>query len=65
VLKRKGIGLMQGVEVTTPVGEVTENAMNNGLLVISAKGNVIRFVPPLIITKAQVDEMIEKLIKAL
>lgn len=40
-------------------------AIENGLLVISAGTNVLRMVPPLVITEADVDEMIEKLEKAL
>ena len=39
-------------------------ALENGLIVISAGSNVLRFVPPLIITKEQIDEMIEKLQKS-
>ena len=48
-----------------PVGEVVTKAIENGLLVISAGTNVLRMVPPLVITEADVDEMIEKLKKAL
>lgn len=65
VIQRKGTGLIQGVEVAKPVGEVTANALREGLLIISAKGNVLRFVPPLVIEKIHIDEMIEKLKKAL
>ena len=56
---------MQGLVLTKPVGDVIKKAMEYGLIVISAGGNVLRMVPPLIITEAQVDEMIEKLNKAL
>lgn len=65
VLERRGKGLMQGLVLQKPVGEVIAKAQEEGLLVISAGGNVLRMVPPLIITKEQVDEMIEKLEKAL
>lgn len=58
---RRGMGLMQGLVLKQPVGEVILKAMEQGLIVISAGGNVLRMVPPLIITEAQVDEMIEKL----
>lgn len=61
----RGIGLMQGLELTIPVGEVIKKAQKEGLIIISASGNVIRFVPPLVIEKAHVDEMIEKLEKCL
>ena len=40
-------------------------ALKEGLLVISARGNVIRLVPPLVIEKQHVDEMIDKLSKVL
>lgn len=62
---RRGKGLMQGLVLTKPVGEVVKKAMDQGLISISAGGNVLRLVPPLVITKDHVDEMIEKLEKAL
>ena len=62
---RRGKGLMQGLVLTKPVGEVVKKAMDQGLISISAGGNVLRLVPPLVITEAHVDEMIEKLEKAL
>ena len=65
VTRRKGKGLMQGLELTIPLAEVNQRAIEEGLLVIQAGGNVIRFVPPLIIEKGHVDEMIEKLKKIL
>ena len=59
---RRGVGLMQGLVVQgRPVGEIVSRALENGLVVITAGADVLRFVPPLIITKAHVDEMIEKL----
>lgn len=61
----RGIGLMQGLELTIPVGDVIKKAQKEGLIIISASGNVIRFVPPLVIEKTHVDEMIEKLKKCL
>lgn len=61
----RGMGLMQGVECTLPVGKVSAKALENGLIVITAGSNVLRFVPPLVIEKAHVDEMIEKLQKTL
>lgn len=61
VTGRKGKGLMQGLVLSVPVGEVIQSAVENGLLVISAQGNVLRMVPPLIIEEKHVDEMTEKL----
>ena len=57
----RGKGLIQGIELTKPAGDIITKAHEAGLLIITAKGNTIRFVPPLIITKEQIDEMIEKL----
>lgn len=62
---RRGKGLMQGLVLKKPVGDVVKNALEEGLIVISAGGNVLRMVPPLVITKSHVDEMITKLKKAL
>lgn len=58
---RRGKGLMQGLVLTKPVGEVIKKCMNHGLIVISAGGNVLRLLPPLVITKEHVDEFIAKL----
>ncbi len=65
VTERKGKGLMQGIVVTKPLAEVNSRAIEEGLLVIQAQGNVIRFVPPLIAEEKHIDEMIEKLKLAL
>ncbi len=65
VLERKGMGLMQGVVLSQPVKEVQEQAIKEGVLVIPAQGNVIRFVPPLIVKKEHIDEMIDKFVKVL
>lgn len=62
---RRGKGLMQGLVLTKPVGEVIEKALQEGLIVISAGGNVLRLVPPLVIQNAHVDEMLMKLEKVL
>ena len=61
----KGKGLMQGIQVTKPISEITGAALKEGLLIIGAGSDVIRFVPPLIIELEQVDEMIRILKKAL
>lgn len=61
----KGTGLMQGIRITKPLGEVTNAALKEGLLVIGAGADVLRFIPPLIIEKEHVDEMIAVLEKIL
>ncbi len=61
----RGVGLMHGLVCTKKVAEVSAKALEKGLIVITAGSDVIRFVPPLIIEKEHVDEMIEKLSAAL
>ena len=66
VTARRGKGFMQGLVIEgTTVGSVVTKALANGLLVISAGSDVLRLVPPLVITKEHIDEMIEKLEKSL
>ena len=62
VTGHRGKGLMQGLEFDRPVADIVNKALlEQRLVLISAGANVIRFVPPLIITEHHVDEMIEKL----
>ena len=56
---------MQGLEFTKPVKEIIDQAMEHQLIVFSAGTNVIRFVPPLIITREHVDDMITILKKCI
>lgn len=65
VKERRGVGLIQGIELTVNPKDVISKALDNGLILFSAGTNVIRFVPPLVITERDVDEMIEKLGAAL
>ena len=61
---RRGMGLMQGIVCEKPVGQVSAKALEEGLILITAGSDVLRIVPPLIIEKEHVDEMVEKLEKA-
>ena len=54
----RGLGLMRALEMNVPVGPYVNKALEKGLLIISAGTHIIRFVPPLVITKDNVDEMI-------
>ncbi|MBO4976723.1 MAG: aspartate aminotransferase family protein [Lachnospiraceae bacterium] len=56
---RRGAGLMQGLVFKCPVGAIINKALEKGLILINAGTNIIRFVPPLVITKDNVDEMIQ------
>ncbi len=57
ILDHRGIGLMQGLQMSLPVGEVSKNVLKEGLILITAGSNVLRFLPPLIIAERHVDEM--------
>ena len=61
LITRRGVGLMQGLICEKKVGDVAKLALEKGLIVISAGSNVIRLVPPLVVEKEHIDEMIEKL----
>lgn len=61
ITARRGMGLIQGLVLEKPVGQIAAKAIEEGLLVITAGSDVIRFVPPLIIEKKHVDEMVQKL----
>ena len=62
ISRRRGKGFMQGLVIQgISVGTIVSKALENGLLVISAGSDVLRLVPPLVITKEDIDEMIEKL----
>ena len=58
---QRGMGLMRGLVFTCPVGPVINKALEKGLILINAGTNIIRFVPPLVISKENVDCMIRLL----
>lgn len=59
VKQRRGKGLIQGLELNYPAKQVILKAQELGLIIITAGANVIRFLPPLIIEKKHVDQMIQ------
>lgn len=59
ITDRRGMGLMQGLEFDRPVAPYINSALKKGLLLINAGSHIIRLVPPLIITKQNVDDMIQ------
>lgn len=54
----RGMGLMRGLELTEPAGPYITKALEKGVILMSAGTNVIRFIPPLVIEKKHIDEMI-------
>ncbi len=61
----RGLGLMQGLVFSIPVGDIINRALEKGLILINAGTDIIRFVPPLVITKENVDEMLAILTECL
>lgn len=61
ITAHRGVGLMHGLVCTKKVGEVSSKALEKGLILITAGSDVLRFVPPLVITEVEIDEMAEKL----
>lgn len=59
ITTRRGAGLMQGLVFDRPVADIIVKAMDKGLILINAGAQIIRFVPPLVITKENVDQMID------
>ena len=58
IVDRRGMGFMQGLVFDRPVSDVIVKALEKGLILINAGSDIIRFVPPLVITKENVDDMI-------
>ncbi|MCR4801854.1 MAG: aspartate aminotransferase family protein [Lachnospiraceae bacterium] len=58
IIERRGRGFMQGLEMSIPVGPIIKEALEKKLILINAGTNIVRFVPPLVIEKQHIDEMI-------
>lgn len=60
IIDHRGMGLMQGLEFAPEVkaADIVKRAHEKGLVLITAGGNVIRFIPPLVIEKEHVDKMV-------
>lgn len=65
ITERRGVGLMQGLVFDRPVAPYINQALEQGLLLINAGADIIRIIPSLIVTKEQVDDMIEILDRCL
>ncbi len=65
IVEIRGQGLMWGIEVTVSARDLVQGCLQKGLLISSAGDNVIRLLPPLIVTKSEIDLAIEKLMKVI
>jgi acetylornithine aminotransferase len=63
IVNVRGRGLMVGMELSIEGGEIVKTALDRGLLINCTVGKVLRFVPPLIVTQEEIDQMIEILDK--
>ncbi|QFJ55439.1 aspartate aminotransferase family protein [Pseudobutyrivibrio xylanivorans] len=64
ITERRGLGLMQGLVLTVPVKEVVNRALlEEHLVVLSAGADVLRLLPPLVITEQDIDEFKKKIEK--
>ncbi len=57
----RGLGLMLGIDLAVPCGEILQRAADNGLLLSVTADSVIRLVPPLILSEAEADEIVAML----
>lgn len=65
VVDVRGMGLMIGVELNQPARPVVEKMFEHRILSNAAGGNVIRIVPPIVITKEEIDQVVDVLLKCL
>ena len=57
----RGTGLILGAELTRPGRDIVNDVLAKGAIINCTAGNVLRFIPPLIITEQQVDDVLAKL----
>lgn len=65
IVEIRGAGLMVGVEMSEPIGEVVKKSVENGVLVISAGENVVRMIPPLVISEGEIDRALGTIAEAM
>ena len=64
VAEVRGEGLLIGVRAVVPAGDLINALRDEKLLTVAAGDNVVRFLPPLIVTEAELDEAVERLERA-
>jgi len=65
VAEIRGVGMIWGIVATIPAADAVKAAQAHGLLILSAGGNVIRLLPPLVISEQEIELLLEKLQAAL
>ncbi|MGB2807180.1 MAG: aspartate aminotransferase family protein [Sedimentisphaerales bacterium] len=55
----RSVGLMIGVQLTSPGSQIVDKCLENGLRINCTQGTVLRFMPPMIVTKSQIDEAVD------
>lgn len=65
IVDHRGVGLIQGLEFKENPSDIVKKALENGLVLIAAGNNTIRFVPPLIIDKSTIDIMVNLLLRSI
>jgi acetylornithine aminotransferase len=65
VVEIRGLGLMIGIELNRPCGDVVQSALAAGLLINVTQDRVIRLLPPLIIDAAEADQIVGRLAPAI
>jgi len=61
VVALRGMGLMVGIELARPCGDLVKQALQAGLLINVTRDNVVRLLPPLIINESEVAEIVSRL----
>jgi len=55
----RGVGLMIGVQLGSGGAEIVDKCLENGLRINCTQGNTLRFMPPMIVTRSQIDRAVE------
>ena len=61
----RGVGLLLAMELKQPAGTIVNDCMRAGYLINCIKQNILRFIPPLIVTKKEIDGLIGVLFQSL
>jgi len=55
----RGLGLMIGVQLTSTGSQIVDKCLENGLRINCTQGNVLRFMPPMIVNESQIDQAVD------